>query len=133
MDTFKRLYSFYQQITCKIQYLPIPWSLKLFSHYSINRKSKTNKHYCLILICSTISILSYKSFKSGTVEALGIVYLGAQICTLCRSVKLENSLSVPRIQLWDRHNITFKFISFQKEENGRQKGVTSPQRKSKSP
>lgn len=47
-------------------------------------------------------------------RVLGIIHPGTKLLSICRPVKLENSSSASKIQLWNRHGLTATDIPVQK-------------------
>jgi hypothetical protein len=47
-------------------------------------------------------------------EALGIIHIGMHFLSTYGPVKLENKLSAPKIQQWDKHRMTIIDIPVQK-------------------
>ena len=43
-------------------------------------------------------------------------YVRAKLLSICGPAKLENKLSAPKVQWWDRHRITVTDSPFQKRE-----------------
>ena len=72
--------------------------------------------------------------QPGVGETLGLIHPEVKFFSICGSVKLENKLSVPQIQWWDRQRIAVTDIPIPKrrgererrEGKGRKEVVTAP-------
>lgn len=55
-------------------------------------------------------------------QILGVIHTGLEFFFICIPVELQNMLSAPRIEWWDRQLQTFRF---KKGESGKEEGVIS--------
>lgn len=54
-------------------------------------------------------------------ETLGMIHIGAKVLYISGSVKLENKVSIPKIQQWERHSTSVTDIPITKKGKGKMK------------